>query len=152
MDSSTNGTSSNTSLGETSHASMPQAVADVTRRRNSSSRCGSRAISTPPQAVLSPISMYWRWLSSVSSAISLLWSTGKMKFEAWPVEPPGLGSGPLSICTMSRQPRSARCPTTEFPTMPAPMTTTLALSGRSLTVGGPLTRPGLVWPRWPDGR
>ncbi len=24
-----------------------------------------------------------------------------MKLEAWPVEPPGLGSGPLSIWTMS---------------------------------------------------
>ena len=34
--------------------------------------------------------------------ISREWSTGKMKFDAWPVEPPGLGSGPLSIWTMSR--------------------------------------------------
>ena len=61
---------------------MPHALAEVIRRRNSSSRCGSRAISTPPQATFSPISVYWRWLSSVSIAISLLWSTGKMKFEA----------------------------------------------------------------------
>src|ERR1700730_6074372 len=28
-----------------------------------------------------------------------------MKFDAWPVDPPGLGSGPLSSSTMSRQPR-----------------------------------------------
>ena len=29
--------------------------------------------------------MYWFWLSTVRNAISLLWSVGKMKFEAWPV-------------------------------------------------------------------
>ena len=58
----------------------------------------------PPQVVLTPSSMYWRWLSSVRNAISLLWSVGKMKFEAWPVEPPGLGSGPLSSSTISVQP------------------------------------------------
>ena len=43
-----------------------------------------------------PSSLYWRTLSSVSSVISFEWSTGKMKFEACPVEPPGFGSGPLS--------------------------------------------------------
>src|SRR5438105_2045187 len=56
-----------------------------------------------------------------------------MKFDACPVEPPGLGNGPLSIWTMSRQPSSARWPTTEFPTMPDPITTTFAVVGRSLT-------------------
>src|SRR4029079_14102193 len=56
-----------------------------------------------------------------------------MKLDAWPVEPPGLGSGPLSTCTMSRQPSSARWPTTEFPTIPDPITTTFAVVGRSLT-------------------
>ena len=61
---------------------MPHALAEVMRRRNSSSRSGSRAISMPPQVTLTPIAVYWRWLSSVSIAISLLWSTGKMKFEA----------------------------------------------------------------------
>ena len=71
--------------------------------------------------------MYWCWLSSVRNAISLLWSVGKMKFDAWPVEPPGLGSGPLSICTMSVQPRRLRWPTRQLPTMPAPMMTTFAL-------------------------
>ena len=30
---------------------------------------------------------------------------GEDEFEAWPVEPPGFGSGPLSIWTMSFQPR-----------------------------------------------
>ena len=43
-------------------------------------------------------------LSSVSAVISLEWSTGKMKFDAWPVEPPGLGSGPLSISVISVSP------------------------------------------------
>ena len=129
-----NGTSLATSSGVSSSASMPQAFADVMRRRNSSSRSGLRAISMPPQVTLTPIASYWRWLSSVSAAISRLWSTGKMKFDACPVEPPGLGSGPLSICTMSRQPSSARWPTTEFPTMPDPITTTFAVVGRSLTL------------------
>ena len=119
----TNGTSSSISSGVSSRASMPHAVADVMRRLNSSSRSAERATSMPPHVVFSPSSTYWRWLSSVSSAISLLWSVGKMKFEAWPVEPPGLGSGPLSSSTMSVQPRRARCPTRQLPTMPAPMTT-----------------------------
>ena len=83
---------------------MPHALADVIRRLNSSSRASSRATSMPPHVLFSPRSTYWRWLSSVSSAISLLWSVGKMKFDAWPVEPPGFGSGPLSISTMSVQP------------------------------------------------
>ena len=54
--------------------------------------------------------------------------------QAWPVDPPGFGSGPLSNCTMSRQPSSARCATTEFPTIPDPITTTFAAVGRSLTL------------------
>src|SRR5438132_2976832 len=57
-----------------------------------------------------------------------------MKLDACPVEPPGFGNGPLSICTMSRQPSSARWPTTEFPTMPDPITTTFAVVGTSLTL------------------
>src|SRR3954452_6501706 len=52
-----------------------------------------------------------------------------MKFEACPVEPPGLGSAPLSIWTMSRQPRRARWCTRLLPTMPAPITTTRAVGG-----------------------
>ena len=129
-----NGTSSAISAGLSSRASMPQALADVIRRRNSSRRTSSRATSMPPEMVWVPISSYWRCDSRVRSAISLLWSTGKMKLEAWPVEPPGLGSGPLSTCTMSAQPRSERCPTRQLPTMPAPITTTLARSGNSLTM------------------
>ncbi len=54
--------------------------------------------------------MYWFWLSTVRNAISLLWSVGKMKFEAWPVDPPGLGSGPLSSSTMSVQPELGEVP------------------------------------------
>src|SRR3954451_24801414 len=52
-----------------------------------------------------------------------------MKFDACPVEPPGLGSGPLSIWTMSVQPSSARWWTRLLPTMPAPMTTQRADEG-----------------------
>src|SRR3954470_17688956 len=52
-----------------------------------------------------------------------------MKFEAWPVEPPGFGSGPLSIWTMSVQPRRLRWPTRQLPTMPAPMITQFACVG-----------------------
>src|SRR3972149_2677232 len=51
-----------------------------------------------------------------------------MKFEAWPVDPPGFGSVPLSSRTMSRQPLRARGQAMLFPTIPAPMTTTLAPS------------------------
>ena len=89
---------------------MPHAFADVMRRLNSSRRASSRATSMPPQVLLTPSSTYWRWLSSVRIAISLLWSVGKMKFDACPVEPPGLGSGPLSIRTMSVQPSRAEVP------------------------------------------
>src|ERR671915_1389980 len=53
-----------------------------------------------------------------------------MKLDAGPVEPPGLGSGPLSIRTRSDQPSRARCPTRLLPTMPAPMTTARAVPGR----------------------
>src|SRR5215207_7066743 len=55
-----------------------------------------------------------------------------MKFDACPVEPPGFGSGPLSSCRMSVQPRRARWHARPLPTMPAPMTTTRALLGRLL--------------------
>src|SRR5918996_326819 len=55
-----------------------------------------------------------------------------MKLEACPVEPPGLGSGPLSISTRSRQPSRARWWTRLLPTMPAPITTARALAGRML--------------------
>ena len=106
---------------------MPHAVADVARRRSSSRRSVVRATSMPPHVVLTPSSTYWRWLSSVRNAISLLWSVGKMKFEAWPVDPPGFGRGPLSTSTMSDHPSRARWPTRQLPTMPAPITTTLAV-------------------------
>ena len=67
-----------------------------------------RATSIPPLTVSTPSSSYWRALSRVSAVISLEWSTGKMKFEAWPVEPPGFGRAPLSSSTMSFQPSFAR--------------------------------------------
>ena len=63
-------------------------------------------------------------LSSVSSVISFEWSTGKMKFEACPVEPPGFGSGPLSIIVRSVTPRRVRWYARLLPTIPAPITTT----------------------------
>src|SRR3954454_5709839 len=80
-----------------------------------------------------------------------------MKFDACPVLPPGLGSGPLSSRTMSVQPSRERCPTRQLPTIPAPMTTACACGGRSVTAGFPTTgtrprprrgvdRPGD--PRW----
>ena len=126
---STYGMRATTSSGVSNSASMPHERAEVMRRRNSSMRSSVRATSTPPQVVFTPSSSYWRWLSSVSMAISRPWSVGKMKLDAWPVEPPGLGSGPLSIRTRSSQPNSARWATKQLPTMPAPMTATLARSG-----------------------
>ncbi len=123
------GTLSFTKAGSTSAASIPQARADDIRRRSSSIRSSVRASSKPPDSVKTPISLYWRTESSVRSVISREWSTGKMKFEACPVDPPGFGSGPLSIWTMSRQPSRARWWTRLLPTMPAPMTTTRALLG-----------------------
>ena len=80
----------------------PRLGADDIRRRSSSIRSSVRATSKPPDSVKTPISWYCRTESSVRSVISREWSTGKMKFDACPVEPPGLGSGPLSIWTMSR--------------------------------------------------
>ena len=53
-----NGTSSLTSAGvRASSASMPHAVADDMRRRNSSSRSSVRATSMPPHVVLTPSSL-----------------------------------------------------------------------------------------------
>ena len=127
-----NGTSSLISAGVTSEApSTPHDFADAIRRRSSSIRSSVRATSMPPHSVKTPSSRYWRMLSSVSGVISLEWSTGKMKFEAWPVEPPGFGSGPLSIRTRSRQPSRARWWARLLPTMPPPMTTAFARDGRS---------------------
>jgi hypothetical protein len=103
-----NGTLSTTSCGVTSCDSIPHALAELIRRRSSSIRSSVRATSNPPDSVKTPISLYCRMLSSVRSVISREWSTGKMKFDAWPVEPPGFGSAPLSIWTMSRQPSRAR--------------------------------------------
>ena len=85
---------------------MPQAFADDIRRRSSCIRSSFRATSMPPLSVNTPSSLYWRTLSSVSCVISFEWSTGKMKFDAWPVEPPGFGSGPLSSSTSSVHPSS----------------------------------------------
>src|SRR3954451_1456298 len=123
------GTFSATDSGLASSASIPQARAEDMRRRSSSMRSSVRATSNPPDSVKTPISLYCRMLSSVRSVISREWSTGKMKFDAWPVDPPGFGSAPLSIWTMSRQPSRARWCTRLLPTMPAPITTTRAEGG-----------------------
>ena len=78
-----NGTSSFTSAGVTSETgSIPHAFAEATRRVSSCMRSSVRATSMPPDSVKTPISLYWRTLSSVSCVISFEWSTGKMKFEA----------------------------------------------------------------------
>ncbi len=66
------GTSSLISAGLTSRACMSQFLAELMRRRSSSIRSGVRATSMPPQVTLTPIASYWRWLSMVSIAISLL--------------------------------------------------------------------------------
>src|ERR687886_3053101 len=146
-DSSMNGTSSLTSAGVTSETgSTPHAFADAIRRRSSSMRSSVRATSMPPHSMCTPSSLYWRMESVVSAVISREWSTGKMKFDAWPVEPPGFGSGPLSICTMSDQPSRARWHTRPLPTMPAPMTTTRA------ELGGALMATDISEARRGDGR
>src|SRR5438105_9437982 len=52
-----------------------------------------------------------------------------MKFDACPVEPPGLGRGPLSSNTTSRQPSRVRWKARLLPTIPQPMTTHRAWAG-----------------------
>ncbi len=91
-----------------SSASIPHEVAEAIRRFSSSIRSAVRATSIPPLWVNTPSSWYWRTLSRVNAVISLEWSVRKMKFEAWPVDPPGFGRGPFSTWTMSRQPSRAR--------------------------------------------
>ncbi len=86
----------------------PHEAAEDMRRLSSCSLASVLATSIPPLIVSTPSSSYWRALSRVRAVISFEWSTGKMKFEAWPVEPPGFGSGPLSRRTMSFQPSFAR--------------------------------------------
>src|SRR5829696_3994521 len=133
MVSSMNGTSALISAGSTSDTgSMPHAFAEAMRRRSSSKRFSVRATSMPPHSVNTPRSRYCWVLSAVSAVISFEWSTGKMKFDAWPVEPPGLGSGPVSSWRMSVQPWRARWQASELPTMPAPITTTRADPSRRL--------------------
>src|SRR3954447_3478309 len=114
---------------------MPQAFADEIRRPNSCMRSSVRATSMPPLRVNTPVSLYWRTDSRLSCVISFEWPTGKMKFEAWPVEPPGFGSGPLSSSTRSVQPSSARWYARLLPTMPAPTTTAPARAGRDVGSG-----------------
>ena len=103
------GTSSLTRAGVMiSQPSIPHAFADDMRRCSSCIRSSVRATSMPPLSVKTSHSLYCRTESAVSCVISFEWSTGKMKFDAWPVEPPGFGSGPLSSSTRSRQPSRAR--------------------------------------------
>src|SRR3954447_10261945 len=130
------GTSSLTSWGVRSEAgSTPHDFAETMRRRSSSIRSSVRATSMPPQRIITPSSSYWRMESRVSFVISREWSTGKMKFDACPVEPPGFGSGPLSSSTRSVQPSSARWYARLLPTMPAPTTTAPARAGRDVGSG-----------------
>src|SRR6185436_4855577 len=125
-----NGTISLTSAGVRSRApSMPHDADDAIRRSSSFIRSWVLATSMPPVSSYTPSSRYWRALSTVKAVISLEWSVRKMKFEACPVDPPGLGSGPLSSSTMFRHPCSARWYAMLLPTMPAPITTTSARAG-----------------------
>jgi len=94
-------------------------------------RSSVRATSIPPLWMCTPSCLYCSVLSAVSSIIIFEYSMGKMKFDAWPVEPPGLGIGPLSTSTSSRQPSRARWYARLLPTMPAPMMTALARVGVS---------------------
>ena len=111
---------------------MPQALARPMRRRSSCMRSSERAISRPPVRVNVPMSSN-SWIESIDQIeVCREWSTANVKELAWPVEPPGLGSGPLSTWTMSRQPRRARCQARPLPTMPAPTITTRAWEGNSL--------------------
>jgi hypothetical protein len=104
-----NGTISLTSAGvRRREPSMPHDAEAAIRRLSSSIRSGVRATSMPPVSSYTPSSRYWRALSTVNAVISLEWSVRKMKFDACPVDPPGLGNGPLSSSTMFRQPCSAR--------------------------------------------
>ncbi len=114
------------SLGLSSRDSIPHDVARPCRRASSAIRSGVRATSMPPHRVNTPSSVNWRIESTVQVDSSLVPSTGKQKFDAWPVDPPGLGRGPLSTSTMSRQPSLARCQAMALPTMPAPMMTARA--------------------------
>ena len=108
---------------------MPQAAAEATRRVSSCSRSSVRATSTPPDSTKTPSSTYWRMLSSVSAVISFEWSTGKMKLEACPVDPPGFGSGPLSSSRTPSQPSLPRWWATLEPTIPEPITTARLVPG-----------------------
>ena len=93
---STYGTCSTTPAGVSSSVpGSPHAVADDWRRCSSSSRSSVRATSTPPLTVSTPSSSYWRALSFVSAVISFEWSTGKMKFEAWPGRAAGVRQAAL---------------------------------------------------------
>ena len=87
---------------------------------------GARDLDAAALRVARPVSTYCRCDSSVSCVISFEWSTGKMKFDACPVEPPGFGSGPLSSRTRSVQPSRARWYARLLPTMPQPITTARA--------------------------
>src|SRR6266568_4728758 len=128
-DSSRYGTSLATSAGERCLAGIPHALAAEPRRRSSSIRSAVRATSIPPLSVNTPSAWYCSVLSRVSSIIIFEYSIGKMKFEAWPVDPPGFGIGPLSTSTMSRQPSLARWQARPLPTIPAPTMTALARVG-----------------------
>ncbi len=104
-----NGTIALTSAGVRSRTpSIPHDREELIRRVSSCIRSGVRATSMPPVSKNIPSSRYWRTLSSVKAVISFEWSVRKMKFEAWPVDPPGFGRVPFSSSRMSRHPSLAR--------------------------------------------
>ena len=53
---------------------MPHAWDEAIRRLSSCMRASVRATSRPPLCVATPISTYWRALSTVKAVISLEWS------------------------------------------------------------------------------
>ena len=121
-----------TPSGVSSSAGIPHDFACEQRRRSSVIRSSVLATSIPPLWVNTPSSLYCSVLSRVSSIIIFEYSIGKMKLEACPVEPPGFGIGPVSTSTSWVQPSRARWQARLLPTMPAPMMTALARSGKSL--------------------
>ncbi len=102
------GTSSLTSSGVSISAFSPHAFADCIRRWSSCMRSSVRATSMPPDSLKQSISSYISMDRRVRWVISFECSTGIRKFDACPVEPPGSGSGPLSIRRMSSRPIRAR--------------------------------------------
>ena len=123
------GTFSFTNSGSTSSASMPHALALDIRRRSSSIRSSVRAISKPPDSVKTPIS--WYCAHRVEREVGDLPGVVDREDEVRrvPGRAAGVGQRPLVDLHDVAPAEPARWWTRLLPTMPAPMTTTLAEVG-----------------------